>query len=420
MKQGTVIIRIMMLVLLLGVLAYFGVYIYNALTANTVTASLYSYTAEEQVDADGYFFRDEVVLGDGSDLTEVLCAEGEKVAVGTVVARNYSSAEGYEIQRQLDEAQSTLEGLQYIQSRTSESADTMALEDDISNAIAGLHGMVASGDLSDLKNDADELRSLIFRRDYTYNGNDSLTAQIQEAQAQVDSLKAQASNAYTTVTSPAAGLYSAEVDGYEGIMTVAALEGLTPSGLEALAAQKADASASASMGKIITDSGWYFSCNVGEDQTQNLYAGAQVSLRFDDSGRTFSARVSRVSDPENGQVNVTFFANDYAPQVTALREQKVEIITHSVTGLRVSKQAIRVDENGNLGLYRVSGAQAQWVPVQILWEGDDYYLVSQADKVDEEGNQADQSKFEKASALRAGDTVIVRGEDMYDGKVVVD
>ena len=69
---------------------------------------------------------------------------------------------------------------------------------------------------------------------------------------------------------------------------------------------------------------------------------------------------------------------------------------------------------------RVSGAQAQWVPVQILWEGDDYYLVSQADKVDEEGNQADQSKFEKASALRAGDTVIVRGEDMYDGKVVLD
>ena len=43
------------------------------------------------------------------------------------------------------------------------------------------------------------------------------------------------------------------------------------------------------------------------------------------------------------------------------------------------------------------GAQAQWVPVQVLWEEDDYYLVAQADKVDEEGNQTDLSQFEKAS-----------------------
>lgn len=419
MKQGTVIIRIIILVLFLGILAYFGVYIYTALTANTVTTTLYSYTAEEQVAAKGYFFRDEVVLGEGSDLTEVLCAEGEKVGVGAVVARVYSSAEGYEIQRQLDEAKATLEGLQYIQSRTGESADTMALEDDIANSITGLHSMVATGDLTDLNSEADELRSLIFRRDYTYNGSDSLTTQLEEAQAQVDNLEAQASNAYTTVTAPAAGLYSAQVDGYEGILTVEALEGLTPSGLDNLAGQKAAANSS-TLGKIITGSGWYFSCNVGQDQTDNLYAGAQVTLRFDDSGRTFDAKVTRVSDPENGQVNVTFFSKDYGPQVTALRSQDVEIITHSVTGLRVPKQALRVNQDGTPGLYRVSGAQAQWVPVQVLWEEDDYYLVAQADKVDEEGNQTDLSQFEKASALRAGDTIIVRGEDMYDGKVVVD
>ena len=134
---------------------------------------------------------------------------------------------------------------------------------------------------------------------------------------------------------------------------------------------------------------------------ENLYAGAQITLRFEDSGRSFSA-------------------NDYATQITALREQEVQIITHSVTGLRVPKQAVRVNEEGSLGIYRVSGAQVSWVPVQILWQEDDYYLVAQADKLDEEGNQADLSQFERASALRAGDTVIVRGEDIYDGKVVMD
>lgn len=424
LKQGTWVLRILMAVLFVGVLAYFGVYIWNALTANTVTTTLANYTAEEQVTAQGWFFRDEVLLEQGTELTEVLCSEGEKVGAGDVVARVYSSADGYELQRQLDEAQATLESLQYIQSRTNQASDTEALEDDIVAAITGLRASVAAGDLSDLSGDADELRSLIFRRSYADSGSDSLTAQIEAAQAQVDSLETQASSAYTTVAAPASGLYSAEVDGYEGVLTTAALEGLTPSGLESLAASQG-AAAEYALGKVITGVGWYFSCNLTEEQAQNLYDGADVTLRFDDSGRNFSATVTRVSDPENGRVNVTFFSRDYAAQITGLREQEASIVTYSVTGLRVPKRAVRVnqDENldqvGQLGVYRVSGAQAEWVPVQILWEAEDYYLIAQADKVDEEGNQQTLSDYEQATALREGDTVIVSGEDIYDGKVVL-
>ena len=425
MKQGTLIFRIMMLVLFLGVAAYFGVYIWNALTANTVTAVLYRYTAEEQVESTGYFFRDEVVLGQGSDLTEVLCAEGEKVGAGETVARVYSSQEGYQLQQQLDEAQSTLESLEYIQSRNRQSADTSALEDDIVSAITGLRAAAASGDLGSLSNDADELRSLIFRRSYVDEGGGSLDEQIAACQAQVDALEAQASSAYTPVTAPAAGLYCAQVDGYESVLTTAALEGLTPSGLDALAAAQGDADPAA-LGKIVTGVGWYFSCNLAGDQADNLYNGAEVTLHFGDSSRGFSASVTRVSDPEDGRVNVTFFSRDFAAQIISLRGQEVDVVTHSVTGLRVPKRAVRVNQTeengpvGEVGLYRVSGAQAEWVPVQILWEEDDYYLVAQADKVDEEGNPLELSQYEQASILREGDTVIVSGEDIYNGKVVLD
>ncbi len=47
MKQGTTIVRIIMLVLFIGVLAYFGVYIWNSLTSGTTTASIYTQTCEE-------------------------------------------------------------------------------------------------------------------------------------------------------------------------------------------------------------------------------------------------------------------------------------------------------------------------------------------------------------------------------------
>ena len=208
MKQGTLITRIIILVLFLGIAAYFGVYVWSSLTSGITTTTAYSYTAERKVTSTGWFFRDEAVLEDASELAEVLRTDGEAVAVGDTVARIYSSDEGYAVQKQLDEAQSNLSSLKYILSRTSESADTIALDDDIADAFAGLHYSVASGDLSDLGTDADELRGLIFRRDYTYNGTDSLQAQIDEAQAQVDALRAQSSSAYTPVSAPAAGLFS--------------------------------------------------------------------------------------------------------------------------------------------------------------------------------------------------------------------
>ena len=69
---------------------------------------------------------------------------GKKVGASDVVARVYSSADGYELQRQLDEAQATLESLQYIQSRTNQASDTEALEDDIVAAITGLRASVAA------------------------------------------------------------------------------------------------------------------------------------------------------------------------------------------------------------------------------------------------------------------------------------
>ena len=96
----------------------------------------------------------------------------------------------------------------------------------------------------------------------------------------------------------------------------------------------------------------------------------------------------------------------------------MEIITGSATGFRVPKRAVRVKEDGTLGVYRVSGAQAAWVSVTILWEEEDYYLIAQAPKLDDQGKPVEESTLDKASRLRDGDTIIVKGEEMYDGKVV--
>lgn len=417
MKQGTLIVRIMMLVLFLGAAAYFGVYIWNSMTQDTATATLYSYTAEEQVVSHGYFFRDEEVLTLDSTMAEALASEGEKVGSGDPVARIYDSADGYAIQEELDEAEATLESLNYILSRTGNLGASAGLDSEIVESFTSLRAQVATGNLGGLSQSTGELKSLVFRRAYSFSGTDSLNQEIQETQAQVDTLKERAANVCSNVLAPAAGLYSSSVDGYEGVLTLDALEGINPGRLEELAGQNREVS-EANIGKIITSNGWYFACNVPEDQTGKLYHNARVQLRFEDSTRAFAANVYSVSAAQDGEVTIVFYSESYPAQVTTMRAEQVEIITGGATGLRVPKRAVRVLEDGSLGVYRVSGAQANWVTVQILWESDDFYLIRQAPTLDEEGNEVRMSDYDKATALRDGDTVIVKGEQLYDGKVV--
>jgi putative membrane fusion protein len=420
MKQGNLVFKVIMIVLFVGSLAYFGVYLYNALTKNTETTNLYSYTAENSVQADGWFFRDEsVVTDDNADNAEVVVSDGERIGKGDTVARVYASTESYQIQQQLDEAEAELTNLKYIQSRANEATNTMELDSDITDAFADLHFSVSTEGLSDMNDDINELKTLIFRRDYANTGTDTLSEEISAAQSKVDELTAQASSAYTSLTSAEAGMFAKGLDGYEGILTVDALTDLTPSKLENLVSQKQDA-ASNGVGKVVTSGSWYFACTVSESEAENLYKDLSVTLRFGDSGRTFPAKVKTVSDAEDGKVTVVFSSMKYVAQTVSMREQSVDIILSSITGFRVPKRAVRVDEDGNTGVYRVSGTQTEWVAVDVLWEEDDFYLIQQTVEYDEDGNKVAQSTFAQASALRAGDTVMVKGDSVYEGKVVTD
>ncbi len=420
MKQGNLVFKVIMIVLFVGSLAYFGVYLYNALTKNTETANLYSYTAENSVQADGWFFRDEsVVTDDNADNAEVVVSDGERIGKGDTVARVYASTESYQIQQQLDEAEAELTNLKYIQSRANEATNTMELDSDIMDAFADLHFSVSTEGLSDMNDDINELKTLIFRRDYANTGTDTLSEEISAAQSKVDELTAQASSAYTSLTSAEAGVFAKGLDGYEGILTVDALTDLTPSKLENLVSQKQEA-ASNGVGKVVTSGSWYFACTVSESEAENLYKDLSVTLRFGDSGRTFPAKVKTVSDAEDGKVTVVFSSMKYVAQTVSMREQSVDIILSSITGFRVPKRAVRVDEDGNTGVYRVSGTQTEWVAVDVLWEEDDFYIIQQTAEYDEDGNKVAQSTFAQASALRAGDTVMVKGDSVYEGKVVTD
>ena len=81
-------------------------------------------------------------------------------------------------------------------------------------------------------------------------------------------------------------------------------------------------------------------------------------------------------------------------------------------GLRIPKNALRVDADGSSGVYCLVGLRAYRKPVEVLWQGEDYCLVRPV------GIETTSESLRQLYTLRAGDEAIVSANDLYDGKVV--
>ena len=426
MKQGTLNSKIVILALLAAVLVYLGVSAWQSFRDPFTTAATYSYTVDDSVEITGFLVREEQVLANTGGVVELIPQEGEKVAKGGTVALLYQNSSGLEQKQQLQQLQLEKEQLEYALERSDVGGgDSGQLSQQVLDAIVSLRASVAEGDLTGLESQALELKSLIYKREYAYTdteeeGGDSaadLQAALDSVNSQISALSAQAAQSTSRITASQSGTFSGYVDGYESLLTPDMLETITPSQLTQLAKDRPQEDTTA-VGKLITDTTWYFACALSEEDAARLVEGRKVTVRFsrDWSGEV-SMTIERVGDPENGQCTVVLSSDKYLADTTLLRRQTVELVFDSITGVRVPKEAIRVEqrtvtdeETGEesqasvTGVYTLVGEQAEFKPVNILKQGDTFTLVEAADS--------------SKKALRPGDIVIVAAEDLYDGKVI--
>ncbi len=406
-----------MWVLFAGIVAYFGLYTYHVLFKSYETAALYTYNAEDIVEGSGYLFRSESVLSGGSNLEEVVISEGENVAKGDTIAVSYDDQEALNRSRELAALEKQMDSLTYILGHASNGSDSATLNQHITDAMTNIRYMASGGDLSQLADESDDLKKLMFRRDYTYNGNSAISEEIKSISKQIDKLRKENQSATKEVRAGVSGIFSGVVDGYEKIMKPEKVTGLTVSELHELVNQ--EVTAPSSLGKIVTDATWYCAVEMSQEDSKLLYEGGVVSLRFNGMERKIPMKVRTISDAEDGVVCVVLSSNRYLSEVTMLRNQPVDIIYGTADGYRVSKSAIYVNsENGHPGVYRVFGMQAHWVDVDLLWEGEDYYLIRQSVQYDKDGNEVEMTDLEVARQLRAGAEIVVSGTGLYDGKVL--
>lgn len=419
MKQGKSLISLVMLVLAAALAVYLGIYVLNTFEDPFATTLAYYYTANDSVKADGLLVREELLLSGQQGIWDITRSEGERVGVGAAVALIYRDNQAQAVQAELDELDLELELLEYAVSDTGGVGSAARLDQDIFQAVVALRASSALGDYVQLEDQVMEVKSGVLKRGYIYGDTlavTDLSAQLRELKSRRTALSQRAASAITRVTAPQAGTFSNLVDGYETLLTPEGLSQLTPSSLASL--MSSPPSPPAALGKLILGARWYFAAALPSQSAGRLKEGGTALLRFSgDFSQDVTMQVDRIGPSEGEQTLVIFSSDRYLAQTTLLRRQTAELIFQDYTGLRIPKQALRLEkrtkedpetglstETSLLGVYVLAGGRAEFKEVSVVLEGSDYYVVTSA--------------VTGRKALRAGDEVITQGTGLYDGQLL--
>ena len=408
-----------------AVLLYFIGSIAGYLLDPLTTAVAYTYRSEDSITVSGYLVRDEGVLADNDGLVYITREEGERVSKGRSVAVVYHSQEALQQAEELEDLRIQLEQLEYAQSVASGSQEALKLDSSIMDSIYAIRQSMTDERYTDAEKEAASLRTLILKRDYTYSGEGDIEGQIEALTSQIRSLSSAAQSGSSAITVSRGGYYSSLVDGYETVLTPQSLESMTPSLLRSI---QPDATLTSSVGKMIYGNIWYYVTAIPTNTAALLSQGDSVSLRFV-SGleQDVPMTVDRIGKDEYGQTIVVLQADQYISITTLLRDQNAQIILKSYDGIRVPQESLRVwkrtveQEDGTetteslVGVYCRIGVEAWFKPVNVIYQGEDYYLVEADPTAMGEGMSEKQTEL---YTLRAGDEVVVTAKDLYNGKVI--
>ena len=385
MKRTDFFMKLITAVLFLAVISYIGVYIYNAAINTYVTIPAVSFAIEDAFTAEGYIVRTEIVLTDYGEAILPTVGEGAKVGSGQTVAVEYTSRAALETANEIRTIRLRIAQLE---------APGVSVESTCFNCVTALSAAVNSGDLSGLDELSMNIETNIF------SGGAASSFELPNLQTRLSVLEGRSAGV-RTIPAPVSGVFSQVVDGYERVGP-GDLSDISPSGLTALFSYPSSARG---VGKLVTEFRWVYAAVMDAADASRLHTGRSVTVQFTGAyNEQMNMTVESVGRRDEDQCVVILSSDRGVHEIARLRYMRAEIIFNVVTGIRVPKEAIHLDDDGATFIYLQTGVRAERVDVEILLETGDSYLVRDG--------------AETGLPLRAGSTIIVRANGLYDGKVV--
>lgn len=327
----------------------------------------------------GYIIRDEtVVKGENykNGISQIK-TEGEKVAKGEAIFRYYTSGEENLKQKIQDLDVKIQEAWENESSLFS--SDIKLIESQIENKLNDVYQL---NDLQKIKEYKKDLNSYITKKakiagELSPSGS-YLKSLIEERSKYENELN----SGSEYITAPKSGIVSYRVDGLEETLTTNNLGALSKKMLEDLNLKTGQiVSTNEESGKII-DNFYCYIATILDDNTiqeEQVEVGDTVKIRLSNS-KEIDAEIIYISKESNKEDLVVFKVEKYVEELINYRKISFDIIWWSVSGLKISNEAIKYDEEKDLSyIIRKRVGYTDKIYIKILKQSDKYSIIKNYD-----------------------------------------
>lgn len=399
MKRTDKLTNFIAVILFLAFAVYMTAYVVRSLRSATVTAE--AVTAEIKLGgvASGIVVRDEGVLTSAEKYIDVTVRDGVRVAAGTALATSMSSEQGLERANRMHALELEISRISAALQEMDSAADLTTRDESLRASVSGITSAVARHELSGIDSSLLNLRSLLFPG----SSVGATQSELDRLQRELNGLAAGAEGDTAVITSDCSGIFTALLDGYESV-SPALLDGLTPSSLAELISAP-QGIPSGAYGKIVRSYQWYFAAVMSGEDAENLSVGRTATLNF---GRYYGAdifaKVQSISPAEDGSVVVVFLCDSALSDTLGMRCVSANVVFETYNGIRIPADAVQTDpETGDSFVWCITAMQLERKAVTVLYTDEDFAIIAISAAPD---------------ALREGNTVVVSGENLTEGKVM--
>ena len=368
------------------------------------TETAFSYVIADSSRIRAVAVRDEqVITSSAQGVYAYLRDDGDVVLSSTTIANVYQGQSDLVREEQCRRWENEIAILQSAQNAGQQNVIGDTLAADVADAAGAIVDSTVCGDLSNLSAQRDRLQLLLGRRLINSGKVTDFSPRISQLDNLITSARAQMSSAAAGVTAGVAGYFCSTTDGFETVLSPD-LEVLTASAVRGVAEGTTKPLRNDSaVGKVQKGFRWYLAAALDEKTAQQFTEGAAVTLDFGVTGATdIPARVKLVRREDNLTL-VVLEIERLSRYLINLRVVPVEVKFRSFSGLRISREAIRYIGQTE-GVYVKSGNLVVFKPIVRVYEDETSVLC------------ADSSNL--PNSLEQFDEVIVRGKDLYDGKII--
>ena len=382
----------------------YQIYCYFYVSVATEYATLIE--CEDTETVSGYFLRDEsVIKSENSKYIDITVNSGEKVSNGGVIANVYSSEDSAKTQSQIRDLQLRIDEIKSVISAASGYNTGSEYKNEIKKDAINISRYLSQGDISEAFAAASDFTSNVIKSKISKGEITNYTDKLKELENQMSVLVSSSAPVASYITAANSGYFVEKADGLENQLSLALADDITAESFQNIEEKCTQNTAYTEnyIGKLVSGSIWRVCFKTESEKFDKTDAGSTLYIRIPSvTDDKIKCTVSSISKDGN-YTYVVLESNVISGDILAQRSCQIDVVIDTYSGLRVDKNAIRKVEDVE-GVYIRSNGILKYRKVNILYISSTYVVV-EYDVLD-------------TSGLQAYDEVVVKGSNLYEGKVV--